>query len=306
MDPIQRLYQTIQHSSFKVSPVLNQSLAPLNSLKAGGCAALWVQPSDLNELSSLFEQIVALGLQWFVIGKGSNLICTCSTYPGVLIQLGGDFKQIQCHQTTLTAGAAAQDAKVAQEARKAGLSGLEWLVTIPGSIGGAVYMNAGAHQSEIKNLLSEVHVFHPAHGFSMIKKKDMEFGYRSSRLQSKKEILLQCHFSLSPKETGLIFAKEQELLRIRKKNQPAGIKTFGSVFKNPKDASAWQLIEQAGLRGKRCGDFRISPVHSNFIENLGTGDPNHLLELIHLVQTEVYQQSGIQLVLEGQLFPPES
>jgi len=303
MSRITNLYQSLIQWPLETAPIRGQSLAPLTSLKAGGKAALWVQVNNQKELELVVTQILDLGLDWFLIGKGSNLICSSETYDGVLLQLGGDFTQVTRDQNQLTAGGAAQDAKVAKVARNQGLTGLEWLVTIPGTLGGAVYMNAGAHHVEIKDRLKSALVYQPGVGARPLDLGDFDFGYRSSRLQKTNEILLQATFELSEADPLVIKAQEQKLLEARRKTQPVGTKTFGSMFHNPPGHSAWGLIQQAGLQGKQVGNFRVSPKHANFMENMGSGDSKGLLELIKLVQTEVYQTTGVHLHLEGKLFP---
>ncbi|MDT8445925.1 MAG: UDP-N-acetylmuramate dehydrogenase [bacterium] len=283
---------------------LNPSLAQLTSLGAGAEAALLVEPQNTESLLELFTTLAATKVRWFLIGKGTNLVAWGPRFEGVLIKLGGEFTQITRQGNRLQAGAGAVDAKVARYARKEGLSGLEWLVTVPGTLGGALRMNAGAHGAEIKDHLIEAHLFHPDRGLYKAAAEELELAYRSSRLSQTGELALSLTFELNPQDPEAIAAKERELLNHRRQSQPVGIKTFGSVFANPPDASAWRLIEQAGLRGKQIGNFRLHPKHCNFMQNQGSGNPEGLIELIELVQSEVQNKTGQRLVLEGNLFPP--
>jgi len=304
MEPVRRFVEALADRPLAIQPVSNQSLAPLTSLKAGGTAALWVQISNLEELDFVFDQINRLDVGWFLIGKGSNLICSAEPYSGVLIQLTGDFTHAQCQGNSLVAGGAAQDAKVARTARKVGCSGLEWLVTVPGTLGGAVYMNAGAHKNEIKDSLIAAQLYSPTQGVRSVDADYFDFRYRSSKLQQTGELLLSATFKLSEQDPATIKKTEQGYLESRRATQPVGIKTFGSMFRNPQEQAAWSLISQAGLQGTQIGNFRISPAHANFMENMGAGDSKGLLELIKLVQTEVYNKTGVTLQLEGKFFPP--
>lgn len=280
-------------------------LAKLTSLGAGGQAALLAEPQDREQLLALFEVIEAERIPWFLIGRGTNLVPRNQDYDGLLIKLGGAFKEILTEGTQLSAGAAASDAKVARAAQKAGLSGLEWLVTVPGSLGGAVRMNAGAHGGEVADSLKSAELFHVKQGIYNLPAEGLELGYRSSRLQQSGELVLNATFQLSTDEPEAIAAKERALIERRKKSQPVGIKTFGSIFKNPAGKAAWALIEEAGLRGTTVGGFRLSAKHCNFLENFGGPQAEGLIELIELVQHRVYQQTGVRLELEGNLFPPE-
>ncbi len=305
MSPCRLLLERLCAKPFLVPPVLDQPLAPLTSLKAGAKAGLFVQPSNEGELEYLFAALLPLDLPWFLVGKGSNLVCRDQDFPGVLVQLTGEFGRLSQNQRELQAGAGAVDAKVARFARQCGLGGAEWLVTVPGSLGGAVAMNAGAYGQDIAGMFAGGRAFDPAKGFVDLSPEDLAFGYRSSRLQKTGEILLSARLALTPKEPEVIRQLELEYLKKRRLTQPTGIKTFGSIFKNPPGTSAWKLIDQAGLRGRQIGSFRISPVHANFMENLGQGEAKGLIELIETVQSEVQAQTGVKLDLEGKLFPPE-
>ena len=305
MNPCRLLWERLCAKPWRVTPVQDQPLAPLTSLKAGAKAGLWVPVSDEGELEFLFAALLPLGLPWFLLGKGSNLVCRDQDFPGVLVQLTGEFDRLEAKHTELQAGAGAADAKVARFARKHGLGGAEWLVTVPGSLGGAVAMNAGAYGQDIAGLFSGGRAFDPDRGFVDLTPADLAFGYRSSRLQRTREILLEARLALAPKDLEAIRRLELEYLKKRRLTQPTGTKTFGSIFKNPPGTNAWKLIDQAGLRGRQIGHFRISPVHANFMENLGPGEPKGLIELIETVQSEVQAQTGVKLDLEGKLFPPE-
>ncbi|OGG94857.1 MAG: UDP-N-acetylenolpyruvoylglucosamine reductase [Candidatus Lambdaproteobacteria bacterium RIFOXYD12_FULL_49_8] len=287
-----------------LTPVSGQPLARLNSFGIGGAAGLFCQPTTRDELARLFEIIQTHQAPWFIIGKGTNLICKEEDFEGVLIRLAGEFEQVRFAGPMVTVGAGLTDTKLAVKARNQGLKGAEFLVTIPGSLGGAVFQNAGAHGLEMADLIESVECFEPNKGFFRLQKSEMALGYRCSRFQESGELVLFGKLRLEPGDKTQIQAHEKALLAQRKETQ-IWAHTFGSIFKNPKGQSAWALIDQAGLRGKQLGQVRISPKHANFAENLGGGRSRDLIELIKLVQSEVFKQTGFSLVLEAQQFPPE-
>jgi UDP-N-acetylenolpyruvoylglucosamine reductase len=242
----------------------NAPLAPLTTIRVGGPAD-WMCP-----VRSFREAVGALAwarearLPVAVVGKGSNLLVSDAGFRGLVIRLAGRLTAISVRGTDLWCGGGASLPRAVQRAAAAGLAGLEFGASIPGTAGGAVAMNAGAYQSDLSRVLRWA-VLCSAEGRRRVGPEDLAFGYRRSAV-GPGEIVAAVGFGLRPGNTAEIAGRLEELRRHRRATQPQGVRTFGSVFTNPAGDSAGRLLEAAGCKGLAVGGARFSPVHANFIE----------------------------------------
>ncbi len=274
----------------------NADMARLSWFRTGGPADILFEPADEADLQ-LFLRKLPCDVPITVIGAGSNMLVRDGGVRGVVIRLGRAFAGIQIRGDVLKAGAGAMDVYVAREAQKAGKTGLEFLVGVPGTIGGALRMNAGAYGREVKDMLIHAHAvdrYGHAHDFKV---KDFDYSYRHSALANDL-IFLGASFHVDDGEPDVIKAKMDEITSTRAETQPIGTRTGGSTFKNPEGNHAWKLIDEAGCRGLSIGDAEISQKHCNFLINHGTASAAEIEELGELVRKRVFEKTGIQLQWE--------
>lgn len=277
-------------------------LSKMTTLRIGGTAKYTVYPENLVALDSIMRVIVEYGVRSKVIGKGSDLLCSDNDFDGVIIRLDRNCFHNYFDGCTLTAEAGGSLILLAVEAMKRGLSGLEFASGIPGTVGGAVFMNAGAYKSSMAEILDEVLVFRDGRS-EWIKKDECEFGYRSSIFQKHPEwIILGARMTLSPKDSREISDLMDDRRARRMASQPLEYPTCGSVFRNPEGQNAWQLIDGIGYRGKRIGDAMVSDKHCNFICNMGNAKADDYLQLVREIQDKVYEKYGVMLHTEMELF----
>ena len=275
----------------------NQSLAELTWFRVGGPAQLLFTPADEDDLAYFLARLPT-ELPIHVVGVGSNLIVRDGGLPGVVIRLSPrGFGEASAQSEIVTAGAAALDKRVAETAAAAGLAGLEFFFGIPGTIGGALRMNAGANGAETKDVLIEAsgvsrdgqkHVFSNA---------EMKFVYRNSGVDPS-IIFTSARFQGKPATAEMIRARMNEVQAHREAAQPIREKTGGSTFKNPPGNSAWKLIDAAGCRGLRVGGAQVSEMHCNFLINTGDATATDIETLGEAVRTRVKENSGIELQWE--------
>jgi UDP-N-acetylmuramate dehydrogenase len=272
----------------------NQSLAELTWFRVGGPAQVLFTPADENDLAYFLANLPQ-ELSVYVVGVGSNLIVRDGGLPGVVIRLSPrGFGEISASQDIVIAGAAALDKRVAEASAAANLSGLEFFFGIPGTIGGALRMNAGANGSETRDVLIE------ASGVGRDGKRyrftntDMKFVYRNSGVDPS-IIFTSARFRGLPAAPEAIRTRMNEVQSHRETAQPIREKTGGSTFKNPPNNSAWKLIDAAGCRGLRVGGAQVSEMHCNFLINTGTATGHDIETLGETVRARVKENSGIEL-----------
>jgi UDP-N-acetylmuramate dehydrogenase len=272
----------------------NQSLAELTWFRVGGPAQVLFTPSDEDDLA-YFLKALPKELPVYVVGVGSNLIVRDGGMPGVVIRLGPRaFGEAGADGDIVTAGAAALDRRVAETAAAANLAGLEFFFGIPGTIGGALRMNAGANGSETRDVLVEatgVGRDGAKHRFS---NADMKFVYRNSGVDPS-IIFTSARFRGVAAASEAIRARMNEVQNHRETAQPIREKTGGSTFKNPPGNSAWKLVDAAGCRGLRVGGAQVSEMHCNFLINTGSATGHDIETLGETVRERVRQSSGIEL-----------
>jgi UDP-N-acetylmuramate dehydrogenase len=272
----------------------NQSLAKLTWFRVGGPAQVLFTPSDENDLAYFLARLPR-ELPVHVVGVGSNLIVRDGGISGVVIRLGPrGFGETAAQENVVSAGAAALDKRVAEAAVAANLSGLEFLFGIPGTIGGALRMNAGANDAETKDVLIEaVGIARDGkkHAFS---NADMKFSYRNSGVDAS-IIFTSARFRGQIATPQAIRSRMNEVQSHRETAQPIREKTGGSTFKNPPGQSAWKLIDAAGCRGLRLGGAQVSEMHCNFLINAGSSTARDIESLGETVRKRVKDHSGIEL-----------
>jgi UDP-N-acetylenolpyruvoylglucosamine reductase len=287
--------------------VRDHPLARLSTIRTGGPAEFFARPRTLDELERLLRWAGEQGLEVGVVGSGSNLLIADEGVPGLVIKLDGDLRQIQVEGSQLACGAGARLPAVSARAAEAGLRGLEFGVNIPGTVGGAVRMNANAYGGELARVLTHVDVV-TARGTERRSAEQLGFSYRRSNLRPG-EVVARARFMLEPASSERVRATLAEMRAWRRAAQPSGIKTFGSTFKNPDDErargrTAGQLLDAAGARGLRIGGAGFSAKHANFIENHGGASTAEVVAVMQAGATRVRERFGIELEPEVQALGP--
>jgi UDP-N-acetylmuramate dehydrogenase len=289
-----------QKTQYKPIPLLgtdcvvrsNVPLAPLTSFRVGGPAEWYVTPKKLDQLEASFQFAHSEGLPVTLLGAGSNLLISDGGLPGLVIG-SRHLRHINFEQETglLTVGAGESLPRLAWKAAKMGWQGLEWAVGIPGTVGGAVVMNAGAQGKCIGDILVNAHVMLPNGQIEILSAQDLEYRYRYSKLQGKSIFVAQATFQLqSGKNPALVTALTSENFNKRRNSQPYHLPSCGSVFRNPGPQTAGWLIENTGLKGYQIGAAQVAHRHANFILNCGGATANEILQLIYHVQEQVENQ----------------
>jgi len=274
--------------------------APLKDLvwfRAGGPAEILFRPADMEDLASFLAAKPA-EIRVSVIGVGSNLLVRDGGIPGVVVRLSSAFGKIEANGTRVRAGAAALDGAVARAAADAGIAGLEFLRGVPGTIGGALKMNAGCYGSEIKDVFVEATAIDGKGNEIKLSSADMGFEYRKARGAGDDLIFVEAVFEGRKDDPAVIRERMETLSANREASQPIKSKTGGSTFKNPSGHKAWQLIDQAGCRGLKIGGAQVSEKHTNFLINTGDASAADLEALGEEVRKRVKEKSGITLEWE--------
>jgi UDP-N-acetylmuramate dehydrogenase len=284
-------------------------LGPLTTYRVGGRAALLLDARSEDDLVPLRQAVAATGVPVLVVGKGSNLLVADAGFPGVAVTLGGEFAAVEGDVTAgrVRAGAAVALPVLARQTASLGLSGLEWAVGVPGSVGGAVRMNAGGHGSDVSERLTRFRFVDLAGGedgeFGPAR---LDYGYRYSTV-APHHVVTWAEFGLDAGDADASMAKIAEIVRWRREHQPGG-QNAGSVFTNPPGDSAGRLVDAAGLKGLRVGSAHVSAKHANFIQAEDGGSADDVLALIREVQRRVEEHTGVLLDVELRLigFPEEA
>ncbi|ABK43272.1 UDP-N-acetylmuramate dehydrogenase [Magnetococcus marinus MC-1] len=295
-------------SDLTVTMLENVPLAPLTTLKIGGNARWLVRPSGVKGLSRYCRTCPG-DLPRFILGGGSNLLVDDNGFHGVVVDLTHTLNAIvvehqDAHGGILRVEAGAATRKTAHVARQNGLAGLAFMAGIPGTIGGALRMNAGAYGCDVKGVLLDAQLMDATGNLHTRNAQELGLAYRHCDLP-KGWIFVSARFHLARGESEAIKSQMRDYNHKRTQAQPLRYPSAGSVFRNPAGAAAWQLIDAAGLRGHRIGDAQISEKHSNFFVNLGAASSLHMEELIELARNRVAQHSGVQLTLEIGILTPQ-
>ncbi|RFU71180.1 UDP-N-acetylmuramate dehydrogenase [Peribacillus saganii] len=289
--------------SLDVGRVLeNEPLANHTTIKIGGPADSFIEPDSMQSLEKIMKVIKEFGVNWRAIGRGSNLLVSDLGIEGVVIKLGKGLDNYIVEGTEVRSGGGVSLVSLSMQISRQGLAGLEFASGIPGSVGGAVYMNAGAHGSDISKILKSARVLFDDGTISWLSNEEMEFSYRTSILQKKRPgIVLEAVFSLQEGNREEIVERMQNNKNYRKETQPYNLPCAGSIFRNPLPKYAGQLIEDAGLKGHSIGGAKISEMHGNFIVNAGGARAEDVLALIQHVKDTIFDKYAVEMETEVEI-----
>lgn len=279
----------------------NESLARFTTMRVGGPADLFAEIHNLFELRALVRFARSREVPYFLLGRGSNLVISDAGIGGLVIL--DRAQQTRIEGTSLVADSGLPMAKAATIAKDAGLSGLEFGLAVPGTVGGAVWANAGAHESDVADVLESAAVLQADGSEPALPPAELGLAYRESRLKhgtaGTPDVVTWARFSLTPAEPAEIVARLDEIRRWRQQHQPLGMPSAGSVFRNPAEGpSAGEIIDALGLKGQRVGGATVSAKHANFIVNDEQGTAADVRRLAEEVQARVRQERGIELRFE--------
>lgn len=279
-----------------------EPLANHTTIKIGGPADIFIEPSSVENLRKAMEVINQNNLKWTVIGRGSNLLVSDNGIEGAVIKLGPGINELEVNGTEIRVGGGYSLVSLATSISRSGLSGLEFASGIPGSVGGAVFMNAGAHGSDISKILTKAYVLFDDGKMEWLTNEEMEFSYRTSVLQKNRPgIVIEAVFQLEEGEKESIFAEMQKNKDYRKETQPWNFPCAGSIFRNPLPNYAGKLIEVAGLKGHSIGGAKISEMHGNFIVNTGSAKAEDVLALIQYVKDTIFELYNVKMETEVEI-----
>lgn len=273
----------------------NEPLANHTTWRIGGPADLLIQPKDKDSLQAAFQIIHRHEIPWSAIGRGSNLLVRDRGIRGAVLKVAEGLSHCEFRGEEVCVGAGYSMIRLAMETGKMGLTGMEFAGGIPGTVGGAVYMNAGAHGSDLSRILIDAEILFENGERKVLTNEELSFSYRTSLLQQRKGIVVEARFRLQPgdrKEIAATLAANKERRRL---TQPLQMPCAGSVFRNPPGDHAGRLIEAAGLKGYQIGGAQVSEKHSNFIVNCGGATATGVLTLIDYIRSTIQGKYGIDL-----------
>jgi len=276
----------------------NEPLLNHTTWKIGGPADYLVTPDNEEQLTRLVRLAHQRGVPWFLLGKGSNILIGDKGVRGIVIKLGKGLSEACFENGVIRAGGGYSFIKLAVLAGKEGLTGLEFAGGIPGSVGGAVYMNAGAHGADVAKVLRQVRVVKEDGETAVWQREELQYSYRHSVLHERKAIVTEALFELVPGDRKEIAAAMATFKDRRLRTQPLQLACAGSTFRNPEGFHAAGLIESAGLKGHRVGGAEVSTLHANFIINTGKASAKDVLTLIDHIRASVYTQFNVMLTPE--------
>lgn len=266
------------------------------SFRTGGEADVLVTVQSQEDLMQVLDLLHRVEMPFLILGNGSNVLIKDGGYRGCIIKLGSCFHQVETAGSQLTAGAGVKLSAAAKAAMEESLRGLEFASGIPGSVGGGIFMNAGAYGGELKDILiSATAAAKDGSRVYQLSGQELELGYRHSAFQKTGDIILSGTFQLQEGEKDEISAKMKELLDKRNSKQPVHLPSAGSFFKRPEGHYAGKLIQDAGLKGLSVGGAQVSPLHAGFIVNNGGATTSDILQLMRLIQNTVYDKFGVRL-----------
>jgi len=295
---VYRLSSLIHHILDDYNVLFDEPLYSHTSFKIGGPADALALPNSRDELIKLLSVLKNEKIPYMIMGNGSNLLFSDCGYRGVVIKIGSNMAKVNISNSSIHTEGGALLSALSAEAMKAHLTGLEFASGIPGTIGGAVCMNAGAYDCEIKDLFESAEVLTNDGSIKSYSQSEMNFGYRISRLMTEHTILLSATLNLKPGDYNAIKAKTDELTTIRRAKQPLDLPSAGSTFKRPPGHFAGKLIMDSGLRGYTIGGAQVSEKHCGFIVNKGDASCEDVLKLIEYIQNKVNNDFNVMLIPE--------
>lgn len=283
----------------------NVCLSSLTTFHLGGPCDLLIEVTSEKEALRTIRYLRSNAIPFFIIGNGSNLLVRDGGLDGVVVKMGPAFSDVTVDGNLITAQAGAAVAKVAQASFRAGLTGMEALAGIPGTVGGGVIMNAGAYEQEMKDVLCSLHAIADDNTLCTLSREEMELGYRTSRMMRENMVVTEVTFALKPGNPEKIREKAEEFAVRRRTKQPLDKYSAGSTFKRPQGHFAGALIEQAGLRGYTLRGAQVSDKHCGFLINNGEATARDVLDLMAYVQDTVKKHSGVDLEPEVRIMGKE-
>lgn len=283
---------------------LNESLAQHTWIRIGGPADYYVEPAGVDDLIAVMKVVREKQIAFMLMGRGSNILVSDEGYRGVVISLEAGMDSVSLDGKLVKAEAGVRITKFVDFCVQHSLAGVEMLAGIPGTMGGAIAMNAGAHGGETADHIVDVDVLR---GDTVVRVPKAECGFSYRRSQIDGDMIVSARFGLESGDRDELIRQRKELIQKRNMTQPLELPNLGSMFKNPPGNYAAKLIEGAGLKGKRIGDAQVSEKHANFIVNHGTATSAEVMQLVDLIQRTVYQHNGVRLELEVKLigFDPQ-
>lgn len=297
-----RWIEDLQDAGFSGRLAAGEPLAPLTTWRIGGPAELLAVPSRRADLVVLVRYCHDRGVPLRVLGNGSNLLVRDEGVRGVVVRIRRGLDRVAIVGETVEVEAGAMFPAVAHQTASAGLAGLEFGAGIPGTVGGAVVMNAGWHEHEIGNFVERVERLETDGGVVALDRDACAFRYRGSALRDRPGIVLGARLRLAPGDPARIRERLDHFAASRKRHQPTSQPSCGSVFVQPPGDYAGRLIDAAGLKGLRVGAIEVSPVHANFFVNLGGGTAADVLALVERVEAEIERRFGVRLEREFELW----
>ena len=296
-DFFQTLGQVLRAEQIRVREPMSRH----TTFRAGGPADYYVEPETRQELAAVLDLCRQWGMPYYILGNGSNLLVGDKGYRGVMVALGKPWAEVEAEGCKIRAGAGALLSAAARLALKGNLTGMEFASGIPGTVGGAVVMNAGAYGSELSDVLGQVMALTPEGQVQRFSSAELELGYRTSCVCSRRYVVLEAEFILSVGEGAAIRQRMEELAARRRARQPLEYPSAGSTFKRPPGYFAGKLIQEAGLSGFSVGDAQVSEKHCGFVINRGEAAASDILMVCREVQSRVLEYSGVELELEVKL-----
>lgn len=292
------VYEYIRANVPEEDILTEEPMSRHTTFRIGGEAACFIRISSEEQLQKLVPYFENVGVEYFVLGKGSNLLVGDKGYPGVILQISDACQQIEAEENRLQVQAGAALSKVAFFAMERGLEGLEFAAGIPGTVGGGVVMNAGAYGGEMKQVVESVRVLSSEGEILTLDNDTMEFGYRTSIIRNRNFTVLSVTFRLREGNREEIRARIEDFQKRRMEKQPLNYPSAGSTFKRPEGYFAGKLIMDAGLRGFQIGDARVSDKHCGFVVNVGKATARDVTDVIEEVQEKVRERFGVSLERE--------
>ncbi|MCI1966298.1 MAG: UDP-N-acetylmuramate dehydrogenase [Oscillospiraceae bacterium] len=297
MDLLQELEQAAQCLDCKI--LRNEPMSRHTTFRIGGPADLFLIVNDKSALREVCRKAQELEVKFYPLGNGSNLLVSDAGIRGAVVSLGKGFQKVEpCGQDELECGAGVSLGKLCKFAQRHSLSGMEFAWGIPGSAGGAAFMNAGAYEHSMSEVVSACSHVSSQGKVGILKGNHLQFGYRQSAYTGNGCVITSIRLKLKRGDADQITARMQELYQRRTSKQPLEMPSAGSIFKRPAGYYAGALIEQCGLKGRRVGGAMVSGKHAGFIVNAGGATCSDVLRLIELIQTTVCRQTGVQLECE--------
>ena len=287
----QKLYSIFQKSQI----LLNEPASKHTSFRIGGPIDYLVLPQSVGQIAAVLQLSTENGIPVTILGNGSNVLVRDKGIRGLVIKISHNMSQVTNTEEVITAGAGALLTFVSKYAADQSLTGMEFAVGIPGTLGGAVFMNAGAYDGEMSQIVEAVTAVSHTGVLHKLNRQELNFGYRNSIFQENHYIIAEVSLVLKNGDTEQIKNEMQECTKRRRMKQPIELPSAGSTFKRPPGYFAGTLIEQAGLKGFTIGGAQVSPKHAGFVVNVGGATANDVLTLIAEVQKKVYDQFGVKI-----------